>query len=94
MKESDVEKIVVDWAKGHKIATIKLASPHDRGKPDRAFFWGGKTVFIEFKAPGSKPTALQKKWLATFVELGFSATWFDDPAKAIQFLDDLLLPAK
>jgi hypothetical protein len=38
----------------------------------------GKVLFIEFKAPGKRPTALQERWLADLRSQGMFATWCDD----------------
>lgn len=90
MRESEVESIVVEWAKTKGIRSIKIASPNDRGKPDRMFMRKGKIAFIEFKATGKDPTALQEKWIADLNADGFRASWYDDPTDAIYFLKSVL----
>lgn len=91
MRESAVERLVVSEAKKLGIRSIKLASPGDVGKPDRMFYRHGKVCFIEFKAPGKKPTALQMKWINDLRTEGFAADWFDYLPAATQFLRDNLL---
>jgi Holliday junction resolvase len=59
IREKDIEKKVVDQAKKHGWLVFKWVSPSVRGVPDRIFIKDGTIVFIEFKAPGKKPTQLQ-----------------------------------
>jgi len=86
MRESAVESKVCKWARSRGIIVIKLAGPANRGQPDRMFLGDGKLVFIEFKAPGKKPTPLQFHWLKKLNAAGFAATWFGDSGKAVAFL--------
>lgn len=59
IRERDIEAKVVKWAKDRRFLTYKFVSPSQRGVPDRIFIRDGYVIFIEFKAPGKKPTALQ-----------------------------------
>lgn len=59
IREKDIEKKVVDLAKKAGWLVYKWVSPSQRGVPDRIFIKDGSVVFIEFKAPGKKPTQLQ-----------------------------------
>lgn len=59
MLESVIENKAVQFAKANGILTYKFTSPSSRGVPDRIFLREGHVLFIEFKAPGKKPTALQ-----------------------------------
>lgn len=36
---------------------------HSRGVPDRIVVLGGRTMFVELKAPGRKPSKRQKLWI-------------------------------
>jgi hypothetical protein len=60
MKESVIEKKVVDYAKSLDILSFKFVSPTNKGVPDRLFIKNGKILFIEFKMLGKEPTVLQK----------------------------------
>lgn len=84
--ESHIEKTVCKWAKDRGISNLKLNGPNDRGKADRMFMKEGKAVFIEFKAPGKKPTALQLKFLAERNDDGFAAGWSDSIPSGIAIL--------
>ena len=61
MRESEIEKKVSEYAKAKGWLVYKFVSPSQRGVPDRIFIGGGEIFFIEFKAPGKKPTKLQDK---------------------------------
>jgi hypothetical protein len=61
MRESKIEKDVSDYAKGKGWLVYKFCSPGNRAVPDKIFMRKGKMFFIEFKAPGKKPTKLQEK---------------------------------
>lgn len=87
MRESTVEKQVCEYAKQLGWRSIKLAGMHDRGKPDRMFLRNGKVMFVEFKAPGHKPTALQMKWLNDLSDMGFTADWVDSVSDGKLFFD-------
>lgn len=86
MRESSIEQKVCDWAKKQGVIALKLSGPNAKGQPDRMFIGQGKVVFIEFKAPGKKPTALQAKWLDDLTAMGFNATGFDSSTAAIDYL--------
>jgi Holliday junction resolvase len=78
MRESAIERTVGEFCKRHGIITLKLAGAGARGQPDRLFLKGSKAVFVEFKAPGKKPTALQARWIKRLTDAGFDAFYVDD----------------
>ena len=57
---------------------MKLAGPNQKGQPDRMILKNGRVLFIEFKAPGKKPTALQLMWLRDLHWQGFAAICIDN----------------
>lgn len=71
MLESELERKAVAKAREAGILTYKFTSPSNRGVPDRIFMVKEKMFFIEFKALGKKPTALQKREHARIEEAGF-----------------------
>ena len=77
MRESTIEKAVCAYAKLKGCLIIKLAGQNQRGQPDRLFIRSGRCLFVEFKAPGKHPTALQLKWLANLNDQGMNAMWCD-----------------
>jgi len=58
--EAKIEKKVCEYAQRNGWLTYKFSSPANRGVPDRIFIRRGVALFIEFKAPGKKPTKFQK----------------------------------
>lgn len=58
-RESKIEKVVTDYAKGKGWLVFKWSSPGYNGVPDRIFIRGGYVTFIEFKRECGKVTALQ-----------------------------------
>ncbi len=60
---------------------IKLISPGLNGVPDRLLLLpGGRCVFAELKAPGKKPTRLQRQVHDRLRNLGFEVIIVDSPA--------------
>lgn len=78
MRESAIEKAVVASAKAAGWIALKLNGPGDKGKPDRLFLKDGRAVFVEFKAPGKRPTALQAQYMERLQAAGFPAVVVDD----------------
>lgn len=64
MRESKIEKDCSEWAKQNGWLGFKFSSPNHKGVPDRLYIKGGLTVYVEFKAPGKKPTKLQERVIA------------------------------
>jgi len=46
--------------------------------------------FLEIKAPGKKPTALQLEFMEKARAQGYKAEWFDDPDEAISDIKEYL----
>ena len=86
MRESSIEKKVVADAVARGILVLKLNGPGDRGKPDRIFFWKGRTMVVEFKAPGKKPRPLQLKWIREFRRRGIPAYVVDDAGQGLELI--------
>ncbi|RTL03552.1 VRR-NUC domain-containing protein [Candidatus Dependentiae bacterium] len=61
MLESRIEKPVCAYAKNLGWLCYKWVSPGNRGVLDRFFIRDGIIIFIEFKAPGKKPSKLQAR---------------------------------
>lgn len=60
MRERDIEQYLVKQAKAAGGKAFKWISPGNNGVPDRIVTLpGGRVSFVELKAPGKKPTALQ-----------------------------------
>lgn len=61
MKESDIEKYLLERVESFGGLCWKFVSPGTKGVPDRVVILNGLTVFIEVKAPGQNPRDLQVK---------------------------------
>lgn len=63
-------------ARGHVFWKLEVAGYP--GVPDRLMLSPGRVAFIEFKAPGKKPTPLQAAWHAKLRALGFTVHVIDN----------------
>ncbi|MFC3724473.1 VRR-NUC domain-containing protein [Neoaquamicrobium sediminum] len=78
MLESYIERKVCEYAKKLGWLVRKLQWVGRHGAPDRLFIRAGRVVFIEFKAPGKKPTEHQRLELERLREQGMEAYVVDD----------------
>ena len=92
MRESTIERAVCAYAKAKGCLVMKLAGPNQKGQPDRMFIKDGKVLFIEFKAPGKLPTALQLMWLMDLNLHGAHVAWCDDIEAGKRLIDLLTTP--
>jgi len=77
-KERDIEKRLTETVKKMGGISYKFVSPSHRSVPDRiCIFPGGKTLFVECKAPGKHPTAGQAKELAKLEKAGCKVAVID-----------------
>lgn len=77
-KESTIEKKVTKYARDKGCYVRKFKSTSQRGVPDKLFLtpWG-TVFFIEFKAPGKEPTALQEREMKEINNRKGHAHWVD-----------------
>lgn len=62
-----------------------------RGMPDRLVLLpGGRTVFVELKAPGEKPRPLQLKRIADLKNLGFTVKVIDSMEQVDRFVKGVI----
>lgn len=79
IREKDIEDAVCRYARRLGFEAEKFVSPAKRSVPDRMFSGPGrKLFFIEFKAPGCKPTKKQKRDHERRREMGFEVYVIDD----------------
>ena len=88
MKESMIESKTVNYAKSNGWLVFKFISPGNRGVPDRLFIRYSIVFFIEFKAPGKKPTKLQKKVHDIINHHEIPVYIIDDSEKGKQLIDN------
>lgn len=85
-KEAELEKRLGEYARRRGCLYYKFSSPGNRGVPDRQIIApNGRILFLELKAPGNKPTALQQREIRRLREHNQNATWTDslDHGKAL-----------
>ena len=86
MLERDVEAALVARVKALGGLCEKFTSPSARSVPDRIVSLpGGRVVFVEVKAPGKKPTALQERDHARRKALGMRVLVIDTKEAANAF---------
>ncbi len=91
MRESTIEHAACKFARDNGCMVMKLSGPCQKGQPDRMFLKAGSVLFIEFKAPGKRPTALQEKWSSDLGEQGFISICCDNLENAKWNISNLLL---
>ncbi len=73
MRESDIEKKLVEKVKANNGIILKLACTGIAGTPDRLIIGAyGMAAFVEVKAPGKKPRKLQEKRIEELRHMGQS----------------------
>lgn len=87
MKESDIERHVVTYARKNGFWVRKFTTPARRSAPDDIFGKGGKVFWIEFKRTGEKPTELQAKEHAEMREHGLAVYVIDSREAGRDLID-------
>ncbi len=78
-KEAPIEARVVEYAKRIGVRSLKLELHHDAGWPDRLFILPrGRTLWVEFKAPGGPLRELQNERRGYLLAFGHDVRRFDD----------------
>lgn len=86
MKEKQIEQKLVDEVKNINGWCLKLTGM--LGIPDRLVLLPkGKIGFVEVKAPGKKPRAIQIKRMKQLSALGFLCFVLDDVSEIREILD-------
>lgn len=90
MREKVIEKKLVDEVRRRGGICPKFVSPGFDGMPDRIVMLpDGKCGFVEVKAPGKKPRALQESRHRMLEALGFKVFVLDDPAQIGGVIDEI-----
>lgn len=91
MREKQIEEKLVRAVKMRDGMCPKLVSPGTDGMPDRMVLLpGARIAFVEVKAPGQKPRALQKRRLAQLRTLGFPVYVLDDPEQIPRIIEEVI----
>lgn len=93
MRESAIEKYLVDEVKKAGGKAYKWVSPGNRGVPDRiaifprASTWHQPVMwFVELKAPGKKLSSSQVRVIATLLKLGCNVAVLDSKEMVNEFI--------
>lgn len=79
MQERAIEEYLRDKVKTAGGRAYKFVSPGNTGVPDRMILLpGGKIIFAELKAPGKKPSPVQKLQHEKIRKLGFEVLIIDN----------------
>lgn len=90
MLEKKIESALVGACTTEGWQPIKLNSSSCRGLPDRLILMpDGRVVFVELKAPGKKPRALQKLCHRKLTSLGFKVYVIDSIEQIGGFVDEI-----
>jgi hypothetical protein len=90
MLEKEIEMQLVRAVKKMGGRAVKFISPGFDGMPDRLVLLpGGKCGFVEVKAPGKKPRALQRVRHEMLKELGFKVYVLDAKEQIEEIINDI-----
>lgn len=90
MRESEIERKLVAAVKARGGIAPKLVSPGLDGMPDRlVLFPDGRMAFVELKAPGRKPRAIQVRRIRELVSLGYGVYVVDSVEMIGEVLDGI-----
>lgn len=90
MREKEVEQKLVKAVKARGGICPKWVSPGFDGMPDRIVFLPGRHIgFVEVKAPGEKPRALQKSRHRLLEKMGFHTYILDGIEQIGGILDEI-----
>jgi hypothetical protein len=88
--EQEIELQLVRAVKNMGGRAVKFMSPGFDGMPDRLVLLpGGKCGFVEVKAPGKKPRALQLVRHEMLKELGFKVYVLDAKEQIEEIINDI-----
>ena len=90
MREQEIELQLVRAVKKMGGRAVKFMSPGFDGMPDRLVLLpGGKCGFVEVKAPGKRPRALQVVRHEMLKELGFKVYVLDAIGQIEEIINDI-----
>lgn len=90
MREKSIEQKFREAVRNAGGLALKFTSPGWDGMPDRlALLPGGRTAFVEVKAPGKKPRPLQLTRHRTLRQLGFRVYVLDDEKQIGGIIDEI-----
>ena len=91
MREKAIEEYLRNRVKASGGIAYKFTSPGNAGVPDRLVLLpDGRVVFVELKASGKKPTALQELQQKRIAGLGFKVLVIDSKEQVDEFIKEML----
>lgn len=82
MRENIIEAYLRDRVRALGGIAYKFISPGNSGVPDRLILLpGGRSIFVELKAPSKRPTAIQSLQHKKIRALGFTVMIIDSKEK-------------
>lgn len=92
MRESYIEKKLRCEVERLGGKVPKWISPGNRGVPDRLVILpGGRTIYVETKAPGKPLEPLQEKWAKTLKKLGHKVYKIDSIEDVDRFIQEVMM---
>ena len=90
VSERHIEKYVCGYAKGKGCFVHKMQTGigGTAGMPDRLFHYRGTTLYIEFKAPGKKPSPIQTVRIAELQKHGMVVHVVDSVQLGVEVIDE------
>lgn len=90
IRERDIEQYLKRQVEKIGGLAYKFSSPGNRAVPDRVcLFKGGETIFIECKAPGKKPTPLQRQVIRKIRLLDHDVIVIDSKEMVNKFIESV-----
>ncbi|PKM70132.1 MAG: hypothetical protein CVU86_07045 [Firmicutes bacterium HGW-Firmicutes-11] len=89
MRESSIERKLVQGIKKAGGLCMKFTSPGRRGVPDRIILINGKILFVELKAPGGELSELQRVMISNMRFNGARVEIIDSAEKVYRLLEEL-----
>ena len=86
MRESEIEGRVNDKAVKAGFLQTKMGGKSQNGWPDRIYLYRTYAFFIEFKAPGEKPTPLQAHIHLMLIQAGFKVEVVDNVERGVDVI--------
>ena len=90
MRESTIENYLVRRVKNFGGQCYKWVSPSNSGVPDRIVLLNRRVSFVELKAPGKKPRALQMVTLERLASAGYHTVVIDSKEGVDLLIHDLM----
>lgn len=90
MLEREIEQALVREVRKAGGIAPKFTSPGNAGMPDRLIILpGGHIAFVELKAPGQKPRALQVRQMDRLTQLGCMVRTIDHPNQIQDLINEI-----